>query len=56
MKSRPAKQKATPRTAKSQKSKAQTIKVDAIARVEGEGGMLIRLKDGKVTEVKVNIY
>jgi sulfhydrogenase subunit alpha len=57
MKSKPAKQKkATPRPAKSQKTKTQTIKVEALARVEGEGGMLVRLKDGKVTEVKLNIY
>lgn len=33
-----------------------TIKVDALARVEGEGGVLIKIRDGHVKEVKLNIY
>ena len=32
------------------------IKVDALARVEGEGGVLIKIKDGRVQDVKLNIY
>lgn len=32
------------------------IKVPALARVEGEGGMAIRLRDGQVAEVKLNIF
>jgi sulfhydrogenase subunit alpha len=33
-----------------------TIEVPALARVEGEGGLYIGVQDGKVTEIKVNIY
>jgi coenzyme F420-reducing hydrogenase alpha subunit len=36
--------------------KTRTIKVEALARVEGEGGMRIRVRDGQVTEVKLAIY
>jgi sulfhydrogenase subunit alpha len=34
----------------------KTIKVDYLARVEGEGGILVKVKDGKVTDVKLNIF
>jgi coenzyme F420-reducing hydrogenase alpha subunit len=34
----------------------RTIRVDALARVEGEGALLVRLKDGQVTDVKLRIY
>jgi sulfhydrogenase subunit alpha len=34
----------------------QTIKVDYLARVEGEGGLLIKVKDDKVTDVKFKIF
>ncbi len=34
----------------------KTIEVPALARVEGEGGLFIRYKDGKPHEIKVNIY
>ncbi len=34
----------------------ETINVPALARVEGEGGLYIGVKDGKVEEIKVNIY
>jgi coenzyme F420-reducing hydrogenase alpha subunit len=34
----------------------ETINVPALARVEGEGGLYIGIKDGKVQEIKVNIY
>jgi len=34
----------------------RTIKTDYLARVEGEGGMLIRLKGGEIEEVKLNIF
>jgi sulfhydrogenase subunit alpha len=34
----------------------RTIKVDALARVEGEGALLVKLKDGAVTDVKLRIY
>jgi sulfhydrogenase subunit alpha len=33
-----------------------TIEVPALARVEGEGGLLIEVKGGKVVDVKLNIY
>jgi sulfhydrogenase subunit alpha len=34
----------------------RSIEVAALARVEGEGGFYIGVKDGKVSDVKVNIY
>ena len=34
----------------------KTIKTDYLARVEGEGAMLVRIEDGRVDEVKLNIY
>jgi sulfhydrogenase subunit alpha len=34
----------------------RTIKTDYLARVEGEGGMLIRLKGREIEEVKLNIF
>jgi coenzyme F420-reducing hydrogenase alpha subunit len=34
----------------------RTIKTDYLARVEGEGGMLIRLKGSEIEEVKLNIF
>ena len=34
----------------------RTISVDALARVEGEGGMQVIVKDGRVTDVKLNIF
>ncbi len=35
--------------------KNRTIKVGALARVEGEGGLDIRIRDGRVTGVKLKI-
>jgi len=35
---------------------SRVIKVDQLARVEGEGGVFIKAKDGKVTDVKLNIF
>ena len=35
---------------------SKVIKVDALARVEGEGAMLIKVKDRKVREAKFRIY
>ena len=41
----------------SAKSKAsRAIRVEALARVEGEGGLLLRFKKGAVTDVKLRIY
>ena len=34
----------------------RTIKTEYLARVEGEGGMLVRIADGRVEEVKLDIY
>jgi sulfhydrogenase subunit alpha len=34
----------------------QTIEVPALARVEGEGGLFIGINNGKVDEIRVNIY
>src|SRR5690242_11142631 len=36
--------------------RTKTIKTDFLARVEGEGAMIVRIADGKVDEVKLNIY
>jgi len=36
--------------------KSRTIKVDALARVEGEGGIYVKVKDGRVVDVKLRIY
>ncbi|MFH1699877.1 MAG: Ni/Fe hydrogenase subunit alpha [Candidatus Zixiibacteriota bacterium] len=36
--------------------KNKTIKVDYLARVEGEGGLFISLKNGKVVESKFNVF
>lgn len=36
--------------------KNRTIKVDTLARVEGEGALYIRVKSGKVADVRLNIY
>jgi coenzyme F420-reducing hydrogenase alpha subunit len=38
------------------KSNSRTIKVECLARVEGEGGLLVRTREGKVTDVKLRIY
>jgi sulfhydrogenase subunit alpha len=34
----------------------RTLSVKALARVEGEGGMLVRTRDGRVEEVRLDIY
>src|SRR3989304_3414288 len=34
----------------------ETIHVPAMARVEGEGGLYIGVKDGSVREIRVDIY
>ncbi|MFN8564899.1 MAG: Ni/Fe hydrogenase subunit alpha [Anaerolineae bacterium] len=34
----------------------QTIKVDVLARVEGEGGLFIKVRDDKVQDVKLSIF
>src|SRR5215467_16038053 len=36
--------------------KKRTIKVDTLARVEGEGALFIQLKGDKVTDVKLKIF
>ncbi len=35
---------------------SRTINVDYLARVEGEGGLTVRMKDGAVTDVAFNIF
>ncbi|HQQ75845.1 MAG TPA: nickel-dependent hydrogenase large subunit [Thermoanaerobaculia bacterium] len=37
-------------------SKVRTITVNALARVEGEGGLKVRVRAGKVQEVRLDIY
>jgi len=36
--------------------KSRTIKVDYLARVEGEGGLLIKMKGQQVSEVKLKVF
>src|SRR5512137_3141504 len=36
--------------------KSRVIKVDQLARVEGEGALLVKINDGKVADVKLRIY
>ncbi len=36
--------------------KSRIIKVDQLARVEGEGSLFVKIADGKVTDVKLKIY
>ena len=36
--------------------KNRVIKVDTLARVEGEGGVFLKISEGKVTDVKLRIY
>jgi sulfhydrogenase subunit alpha len=38
------------------KSRTRTISVDVLARVEGEGALFIRLKDGVAEEVRLRIF
>ena len=37
-------------------SETRTIKTDLLARVEGEGAMFLRIRDGRVDEVRLRIY
>lgn len=36
--------------------KSRTVKVDYLARVEGEGGLIVKVKDNAVTDVKLRIF
>jgi coenzyme F420-reducing hydrogenase alpha subunit len=36
--------------------RTKTIRTDALARVEGEGAMSVRIRDGRVDDVKLRIY
>jgi len=36
--------------------KSRTIKVDYLARVEGEGGLYVKIKDNGVADVRLNIF
>ena len=36
--------------------KNRTIKVDYLARVEGEGGIFVKIKNGAVADVKLRIF
>ncbi|NUM54567.1 MAG: Ni/Fe hydrogenase subunit alpha [Candidatus Hydrogenedentes bacterium] len=36
--------------------KSRTIKVDYMARVEGEGALFLKIRDGKVSDVKLKIF
>jgi coenzyme F420-reducing hydrogenase alpha subunit len=38
------------------RARTKTIKTDYLARVEGEGAMLVKIAGGRVEEVKLNIY
>ncbi len=55
---RPAAKGRTPGTAAPRKRApaSRTIRVDALARVEGEGGILVRVRGARVDEVQLRIY
>ena len=36
--------------------KAKTVKVDYLARVEGEGSLLVKIKENSVSEVRFGIF
>ncbi|UCD63021.1 MAG: Ni/Fe hydrogenase subunit alpha [Candidatus Zixiibacteriota bacterium] len=38
------------------KEKNKTINVDYLTRVEGEGGLLVKVRNGKLSDVKFNIF
>ena len=37
-------------------TETRTIKTDLLARVEGEGAMFLRIRDGRVDDVRLRIY
>ena len=37
-------------------NKSKTIKVDYLARVEGEGSLHVRVREGRVVDVKFKIF
>lgn len=39
-----------------EKNRRRTIRVDALARVEGEGALFVRLRGGRPVEVRLSIY
>ncbi len=41
---------------RARRMKSKIIKVDYLARVEGEGGLYVRIKDNKVIEAKLKIF
>jgi len=41
---------------RTRRARSRTIRVDALARVEGEGGLLVKLRDGRVEEVQLRIF
>ncbi len=42
--------------AQSDKTPTRTVKVNYLSRVEGEGGLYVRVERGEIREVKVNIF
>ncbi len=48
--------KAQAKTDTAAKTSARTIKVDALARVEGEGALYVRVKDDAIQEIKFRIF
>ncbi|MDE3067411.1 MAG: Ni/Fe hydrogenase subunit alpha [Verrucomicrobiota bacterium] len=55
MKSNPRRRKSG-RVDKSDPARGKTIKVDYLARVEGEGALFVKIKDGAVADVKLRIF
>ena len=43
-------------TEKTKTKRSRTIKVGHLARVEGEGGLFVKVKDNKVKDVRLNIF
>ena len=45
-----------PSGARVRRMKSKTIKLDNLARVEGEGALFIKIKDGRVMDARLNIF
>ena len=43
-------------TSKKNMNESRTLKVPALARVEGEGALLLEMRDGKVETARLEIY
>ncbi|HKI69405.1 MAG TPA: nickel-dependent hydrogenase large subunit, partial [Verrucomicrobiae bacterium] len=56
MKSKPRTRKQSTSRSKAAAARSKTIRVDYLARVEGEGALFIKIKNRNVTDVKLKIF